>query len=353
MNLTRFKVENFRNFLQKEVRLAGGLNVILGRNSTGKTNLLEAVSLLATGESFRGARNDQLAYQAKEGLCRVGGRVATGSETVDLEIVLEPGGSGRQAVKRFAVNNVARRRVDFIAHFRVVVFEPEDLEMIIGSPSARRRFLDDVLESVDQDYYRALRSYQKGLRARNKLLERIREGQTERASLFFWDRLLVENGQILSQSRAEFIDYINERPDYFGDLVITYDQSSISPERLARYERQEVAAGMTLVGPHRDDIQIGLVRSGNHTEPRQLALFGSRGEQRLAVFSLKLAHLEYVVEKTNTRPVLLLDDIFSELDRENQHRLVEVIPKQQTILTATDLSVVESAGLQQANTITL
>ena len=353
MRLQKIRLENFRNFTRKELEFGDGLNVIAGRNTIGKTNLLEAIGLLASGSSFRGAKNDQLRRQNGGEVTRVKGRMIVGEQKVDLEVFFQSIDTSGQLLKKFLINGVARRRVDFAAQLRVVVFRPEDLELVSGSPTLRRGFLDTILESVDQEYFRALRSYQKGLRQRNRLLEQIREGETQRAGLYFWDRLLIENGQLLSRCRTEFVDYLNERPDYFGDLVIKYDQSLISPERFKKYEHQEVAAAMTLVGPHRDDLIISLAGKNGQMKARALADFGSRGEQRLAVFSLKLAHLEYVALKSGFRPVLILDDIFSELDQENRKQLLSVIPKQQTFLTTANLKSVDELLTDQAKLINL
>lgn len=336
MRLISLGLENFRNFSKKEFIFGPGLNVVVGRNTIGKTNLLEAIGLLATGGSFRGAKNNQLVRQNGGEVTRVRGKFSAGGQEEGLEILFQRMGEV-PLLKRFLVNGVPRRRVDFIGQLRAVVFRPEDLDLVAGSPNVRREFLDAVLTSVDQDYLRALHSYQKGLRQRNRLLEQIREEGAPRSGLFFWDRLLIENGQRLSSERTEFVNYLNQQPDYFGDLVIDYDQSVISPERLRQYERQEVAAGMTLVGPHRDDLKILMMAKNGDKKTRDLADFGSRGEQRLAVFSLKLAQLEFVALRSGSRPLLLLDDIFSELDEENRKHLVTVIPKQQTFLTTTGL----------------
>jgi DNA replication and repair protein RecF len=167
--------------------------------------------------------------------------------------------------------------------------------------------------------------------------------------LFFWDKLLIENGQRISEKRKELIDFANqyfETLKGFGDFRLEYDKSIISPQRLEKYAREEVAAGVTLVGPHRDDIQFEL-------EDRNLHTFGSRGEQRMAIFNLKLAELEFVSEKTAARPVLLLDDIFSELDQEHRSQIIRVIPKQQTIITATDRRLFDKRLYQKAETIFL
>lgn len=347
MVLKKFALKNYRNFAQKKFEFSSQTTLVVGKNASGKTNLLEAVNLLSVGRSFRGGKDEEMINYQSE-MATVSGEVAisidgSGRPTQEkMEIVLTKGEveGVRAPRKRYLLNGVAKRAMDFVGTLRVVLFRPEDLEIVIDSPSTRREYFDAVLEPIDREYRRASLSYQKGLRQRNKLLEQIREGQAQRSVLFFWDKLLVGNGQLLTSKRAEFINFVNDQPDYFGDLQIEYDQSIISPEKLEKYKREEVAAGMTLIGPHRDDFKVKSQKS-KIREARDLSIYGSRGEQRLAVFSLKLAELEFVSAKTKTRPVLLLDDIFSELDESNREHLLEVIPKQQTVITATELAIVE------------
>jgi DNA replication and repair protein RecF len=383
VEINSLQLQNFRSYKKQEFKFASGTTLLVGPNASGKTNLLEAIYLLATGKSFRAGVEEEMISYGKE-FARVKGVVAhfsarqegrelkfTRTEGEDLEVLLTTGevAGKKVAKKKYSINKVGKRRMDFVGRLRCVLFGPEDLEIIVDSPSTRRNYLDNVLEQVDRDYRRSSLSYQKGLRQRNKLLEQIREEGKPRSVLFFWDKLLIENGEVITQKREEFIDFINQQPDYFGDLNIVYDRSTISPQRLGKYAGEEVAAGMTLVGPHRDDFEVTMKKRSLHT-------FGSRGEQRTAVFSLKLGELEYVSQRTSDpstghstlrdepsssdskssgqdRPVLLLDDIFSELDHERRKRLLEVIPKQQTIITTTDIHLVEPAYRKKVKKIEL
>jgi len=359
VEINSLQLQNFRNYSKQEFEFVSGTTLLVGPNTSGKTNLLEAIYLLATGKSFRAGVEKEMISYGKE-IARVKGKVKSEEGMEELEILLTTGqvGGEKVAKKKYSINKVGKRRMDFVGRLRCVLFGPEDLEIIVDSPSTRRNYLDNVLEQVDRDYRRASLSYQKGLRQRNKLLEQIREEGKPRSVLFFWDKLLIENGEIITQKREEFINFINQQPDYFGDLNLVYDKSVISPQRLGKYAGEEVAAGMTLVGPHRDDFVVTLKNAENKTEKRgnegrDLSIYGSRGEQRTAVFSLKLGELEYVAERTEERPVLLLDDIFSELDHERRKRLLEVIPKQQTIITTTDIHLVEPAYRRKVETLSL
>jgi DNA replication and repair protein RecF len=351
MIIKSLQLQNFRSYKEREFKFPQGTTLVVGPNTSGKTNLLEAIYLLATGKSFRAQTEKEMISYGKE-LARIKARVGNEEGGEELEILLTTGqvGERRTMKKQYLFNGVKKRMIDFLGQLNCVFFGPEDLEIIIGSPSIRRDYLDSVLEQVDRDYRRANLSYKKGLRQRNKLLEQIRDKGRAESSLFLWNKLLLENGQLISQKREALINFINQQPDYFGDLIVNYEKNILSPQRLENYQPREIAAGMTLIGPHRDDFSFNLI---NGEEERNLHFFGSRGEQRTAVFSLKLAELEFTAEKTGQRPVLLLDDIFSELDHQRRQHLVKIIPKQQTIITTTDLHLVQPAYRKKAKVIEL
>lgn len=299
-------------------------------------------------------------------------------EFSELEIILTTGQVGEQPTphKKYLVNGVAKRMIDFVGNLRAVLFWPEDLELVTNSPSLRRRYLDLVLTQVDREYRRSLLSYEKGLRQRNRLLERIRDEHLSRSQLLFWDQLLIKNGALLTDKRREFIEFANNFQNTFNfQFTLEYDKSVISESRLREHAEEEVAAGATLVGPHRDEIKFQILPPSTHPvydslTRRDLSIYGSRGEQRLAILWLKLCELEYITQKTRDpstspvpygnrassgqgRPLLLLDDIFSEFDHEHRKLVLEVIPSQQTIITTTDLHLVDQAYLKEVRTIEL
>jgi DNA replication and repair protein RecF len=334
MLVKKVSLQDFRNYSRQVFNFTSGISLIVGPNASGKTNLLEAIYLLATGHSFRAKLEQEMIAYGKH-LARAEGEINLDKEEMDLGIVLTTGQINNQktAKKIYKVNGVNKRMFDFVGNLRVVYFGPQDLEIVVDSPAIRREYLDSVLEQADREYRRASLSYKKGLRQRNRLLEQIRDEGKPRSVLFFWDKLLLGNGAVITQKREEFLNFVNQQPPHFDQLFLDYDKSLISPQRLSKYETEEVAAGMTLVGPHRDDFRL-------LDNKRDLSLYGSRGEQRTAIFSLKLAELEFMAQKAATRPVLLLDDIFSELDHERRQHLLEVIPRQQTIITTTDIHLV-------------
>lgn len=403
MILAKLVLQNFRSYGKKTFEFSPDVTLITGPNTSGKTNLLEAVYLLATGKSFRADReNEMISWRENVGrvIAEVGqpsARVSSRSladsgpfgaglagrllspqsrpEETKLEAVLTTGEViGQKApLKKYLVNGVPRRQIDFVGNLRVVLFWPEDLELVTDSPSLRRRYLDSVLVQVDREYRRNIYSYERGLRQRNRLLDLIGEGKAHRHQLTFWDQLLIKAGAYITDKRQEYIDYVNKRSFLLGasQFALTYDRSVISEARLLQYKDEEVAVGATLVGPHRDDFILEksvkrkasgktedkpLADCGGRGEPRKsldLSIYGSRGEQRLAVLWLKLAELDFIESKTEERPVLLLDDIFSELDEEHRELVTEVVDKQQTIMTATDESLVPKAKFKQMHVIRL
>ena len=338
MIISKLRLQHFRLYDKKEFVFDGKNTLVVGQNTVGKTNILEAIYLLASGKSFRaGLESEMISYDQE--IARVKGRIEN-EELTDLEIVLTRGevGGEKTSKKKFLVNGVSRRMFDFVGKLKAVYFRPEDLDLVTDSPSLRRKYLDMVLGQVDKEYLRNLLSYEKGLRQRNKLLERIREEGIPRSQLLFWDQLLIKTGNYLTNSREEFIAYCNQNKSIVN-YELEYDKSMISPARLEEYAVEEIAAASTLVGPHRDDFCFLL-------KNRELHAFGSRGEQRLGVLWLKLAELEFIGDRTNERPILLLDDIFSELDKKHRELVLEIIGKQQTIITTTDLKLVDKKCLK-------
>lgn len=347
--LQKISLQNFRNFEEKLLEFSGAATVIVGPNAAGKTNILEAINLLSTGKSFK-ARIEEEMVNYKEELGRVKGKITEGAgraESTELEVVLTRGVmtrgnlSEKVARKRLMVQGVGKRLVDFAGHLKTVLFVPKDLDLVTESPSLRRKFLDSVLSQVDREYGRAILSYEKGLRRRNRLLLRIREEGISRSHLYFWDRLLIKNGEYITRAREEIVDFINKDS---GQYQIEYDKSIISEGRLKQYKDEEVASASTLVGPHRDDLVFYIGHDAPLEDKKELAKYGSRGEQRMGVLWLKMAELAFIEEKTGEKPTLLLDDIFSELDYEHRKLVAEIAKKQQTVLTTVDPHYIEGFG---------
>lgn len=342
MQLKKLILQDFRNYERKEFEFENGTTVFIGPNAIGKTNILEAVYLISTGNSFKAKRIDEMIRFAQE-TGKVEANVEVDGEVNKLTVVLTHGElMGKKVAKRrFLIEDVAKRKGDFVGMLPSVVFRPEDLDLMDGSPSLRRNWLDGVLLQADRDYVRSLMSYEQALRRRNKILEAIREGLTNRYQLTFWDGLLIKHGNVVTDKRENLINYINEvwrRSDLFTELKIYYDRSDISEKRLEQYEREEVAAGHTLVGPHKDDFLVNEVKD---QIKRDLAVYGSRGEKRMTVLGLKMGELLFLEEKLGVKPLLLLDDIFSELDQIHTKEVHRVMIGRQVLVTTTDVKDIE------------
>jgi DNA replication and repair protein RecF len=322
------KLTDFRNFRAKTLEFSDRITTIVGPNASGKTNILEALYLLSTAKSFK-AKLEAEMIRYGQYLAKV--------KCDGLELMITKGDNGWPK-KKLLVNGVPKRTIDFAGNFKTVLFGPWDMDLVTESPSIRRKFLDNVLSQVDREYRRSTLSYEKGLRQRNRLLFRIREEGIPRSQLLFWNQLLVKNGDYISLRRQEFIDFVNsEKSPSNTHYRLEYDKSVISDGRLEQYKEEEVAAATTLVGPHRDDF---IFFEGK----RNLASFGSRGEQRMGVLWLKMSELNFIETKTEVRPTLLLDDIFSELDHEHRDVVMELSKKQQTIITTADIHFLKGIG---------
>ncbi|MCL6096195.1 MAG: DNA replication and repair protein RecF [Patescibacteria group bacterium] len=338
--LKSITLQNFRNYQAEEFKFNGDTTVIIGPNTSGKTNLIEAIFLLSTGKSFRTDKDTQM-ISFREDLARVKAKVGDPSvssgQVTELEVIITNGqvGGKTSQYKKFLVNGVSKRRVDFAEKLTAVLFSPEDLEIIVDSPSLRRRFLDNVLEQVDREYRLAVSAYTKALRQRNALLEKTRETGIRNEKQFeYWDNLVIENGELITKKREEFINFINNETKDVFDFVAFYDKSVISKQRLLQYKEAEVASGVTLVGPHRDDFSVSMFNNTRQTT-HDVKFYGSRGQQRLVILQLKMLELLFIEKKLGQRPVLILDDIFSELDGGHIKLILEMINLQQTIITTT------------------
>src|ERR1035437_1543444 len=350
MTLKSISLQNFRSYLAEEFKFNGDTMVIIGPNTSGKTNLIEAIFLLATGKSFRTDKDIQM-INFKQDLARVKGK----ADETSLEVMITNGQLGGQQsqYKKFLVNGVAKRRVDFVENFPAVLFSPEDLDIIVDSPSLRRKFLDNVLEQVDREYRLAIISYTKGLRQRNALLENIRETGIRNEKQFeYWDNLIIEFGEKITKKREEFIEFVNNETKDIFDFVAIYDKSVISKARLLQYKEAEVASTVTLVGPHRDDFSVSMYDNTRKTT-HDIKFYGSRGQQRLAILQLKILELLFIEKRLGQRPVLLLDDIFSELDEGHIELILEMIGLQQTIITTTHKEFIPSKVLNKMQVIRL
>lgn len=325
--LKSLTLQNFRSYKKSSFDFDNKSKIIIGPNTAGKSNLIESIFLLSSGKSFRADKDAQMVKIGHEM-----GKVKARVSDIDLEVTVTVGevAGVKAQYKRFFVNGVAKRRADFVGNLPAVLFSPQDLEVIAGSPGLRRNFLDNVLDQTDREYRIASISFAKGLRQRNALLEIAKDtGRRMEREFEYWDKLLIDAGGLITKKREDFINYLNDSQKEIFDFKLEYDKSIISKERLEQYRDAETASGVTLVGPHRDDFMVLFEKD------KPIKSFGSRGQQRLAVLQLKLLELLYIKAKFNSSPLLLLDDVFSELDEGHINLILGIIDNQQTIITTT------------------
>ena len=351
MHCRRLELVDFRNFAGLELDLPAGPVLVLGRNAQGKSNLLEAVLALASG---RGRSHRTLAELIRtidggpRPFARIRAEVAAKDRATRLELVFalnptEDGQPGRRASRRVVVDGKPRRASELLGQLNAVHFSPDDIDLLGGAPAERRRFLDVAISQVDRDYVRDLVDYGRVLSQRNALLRELRERGGDGAGLEFWDGKLVELGGRIVATRQRFVGRLNdsgatsyrELAGPAEPLRVEYVMASMMDARLpldslAELRGREIQRGQTLVGPHRDDVAI-LV------DGQPAAAFASRGQQRLVVLSLRLAEMEWLGRAAGEPPVLLLDDIFSELDPDHRAAVIARMPKgAQVLVTAAD-----------------
>jgi DNA replication and repair protein RecF len=373
MHLTYLSLTNFRNFIRLETDIPTGSLLLVGANAQGKTSLLEAIHYL-TGTGSPHTPSDRqlinfLALQEPTPFARIVAEVRRQDRLhrIEIRLILDSGGKvGEQRLrKEILVNGIKRRMRDITGVFNAVIFLPQDMNVIEGSPSQRRRLLNSVISQADPTYAEALSEYRKILTQRNALLKQLQERSTDSDELSFWDDQLCHHAAVIIRARALAL---NELENLAGpihqeltrgleslrlDYTPAYDPAShpqgqlgtpmesrviglevarkgmLATLQLTRDE--EIARGMTLTGPHRDDFHFRVNGIDLHS-------YGSRGQNRTAILSVKLSEVDWLLQRTDEHPVLLMDEVMAELDPERrQDLLTKVNVAQQTILTAADL----------------
>jgi DNA replication and repair protein RecF len=357
MFLQKIALQNFRNYQMSVFELKSGANLLVGPNAIGKTSVIEAIHLLSTGDSFRANKIGEMVKFDQE-LARVKAKVGdnkTDDET--LEILLNHGVvSGRRTQKRhFNLNGAKKRKKDFVGQFYSVVFRPEDMRLIEGSKSRRRKFMDESLSILDWRYARSLKMYEEALLKRSKLLWQIKEGLVPKTTLKYWNLTVVKHGTYLQEKRQAFLDSF-AKISFPLDFTVEYQPSIISDERIEEYQPKAIIVGRSLIGPHKDDFIVKLDNGGEKNGTSfDVAVYGSRGQQRMAVLWLKTCQLEYLEEKSEQKVLLLLDDILSELDEEMREKVLSLLEGRQSIITSADSGTASEIKkyIKKINTIKL
>lgn len=397
MYLTHLSLTHFRNYRRLELDFRGPLTLLQGPNAQGKTNLLEAIYFLATSKPVHaGNEREVVDWQAGDEpipFARVAAHVQFDGRPSELEILLTPREDGGNFKKQIRINGVNRRSIDLVGMLRAVLFLPEDIRLVDGAPSERRRYLDIALCQMDRPYCRALSQYNKVLEQRNSLLRLLREQESPtpaasiEAQLGFWDDQLVATGSLVVAARHRLLlELQHEATELHAELsrgsetlalqyLPSFNPGHLDDADFARLEsetgaalvalapahplaldvvaaryraqvharrRRELDAATTLYGPHRDDFRF-LVNG------RDLRLYGSRGQQRSAALALKLAEVRVMSRRTGAAPLLLLDDVMSELDAQRRGMLLRALDGvEQAILTTTDWEDFAPDFLQRA-----
>ena len=334
MFIENLSVLNFRNLKDTTIDFSNGINIFYGDNAQGKTNLLEAIYICSAGRSQRTRTESQLVkFGYDEAHIRTFVMRENTRDRIDVHIK-------KDERKGMAVNGLPVKKIaDFFGNLNTVIFSPEDLRLVKGGPSERRRFMDMELCQLNRVYCHDLQNYYKILKQRNNLLKSIYKDSSLSDTLDVWDIQLAEYGERITEKRGIFTDRLNElsREIHSGitggkeTLSVEYRPNSENgslADRLKYYRNRDIALGSTSCGPHKDDMLFFI--DGNDTKS-----YGSQGQQRTASLSAKLAEIELIRTETDENPILLLDDVLSELDESRQVYLMENIGKLQTFITCT------------------
>ena len=343
MYIKEIELHNFRNYKEQKVSFSRGVNIFIGKNAQGKTNLLEGIYLNAFGKSFKNVKDKELIRFGEEY-----GGVSTISENEDGELTTEIviRNDGRKGIKKDGVQ--VRRASELLDRIYIVIFSPEDLRIVKDEPEKRRKFINRELCQIRAGYLADLNDYNKILKQRNAYLK---DDRIDYDMLDIWDRQLAASGTRIIRKRKQFIEHIDEisRDIHYGitdgkeRLALKYESNIPASanteedfyELLAATREDDIRNGTTSRGPHRDDFSI-------NADAIDLRRFGSQGQQRTAALSLKLSEIKIIEEEKGEKPILLLDDVLSELDAGRQAMLISSLGENQMFITTTE--IVESVA---------
>ena len=389
IRITKLSLSNFRNFSECSLDLEPGITVFQGPNGHGKSNLMEAVYLIAIAKSPRSSSDRELLgwdVVQNGGHVQIAGVARDDELTVQVQIDFdviprppEPGSGGARPApsvrKELRINGVQRSAADFVGAVNVVAFSADDIQLVMGGPSVRRRYLDILISQSDPPYLKMIQRYSRVVNQRNHLLRQMREGRVGSDELEFWNDRLVNEGAAIIERRGRAVERLAEeaaprhlalsggrerlgvqyRPRVSANAEDGPDPVPTSASELASIMRasletvrpREIGQGATVIGPHRDEIALSL-----NDEPA--GAFSSRGQARTAALALRLAEAAFVTSATGRTPVLALDDVLSELDQTRRKLVLEnVASYEQVLITTTDFDRVEDSFLSGAARMTV
>lgn len=336
IELQQLQLTNFRSYEQFNWECQPGLNIIQGPNAAGKTNLLEAIGYLSFVRSLRQQQDHKIISRGTS-FFKIKGLCVSNNELLELLIVYQNNN------KILTINRNRNRLIELLGIFPVIFFGPDDLNLVKGSPFYRRQYMDREISILDRYYCQSLQAYRRILLQRNRLLRDLKSGKCKTQDLEPWNNQLLSIGMTIIQKRKHFLQALAPLAQniYRGmgtkeHLYLSYKANIASEDewqaKMAAGERQEIEAGMSLWGPHRDDFIFTL-------DDFEARFFASQGQQRSSVLALKIAEASYFKQLLGAMPVLLLDDVFSELDLSRQEALLELLHGEgQTFLTTTEIA---------------
>ena len=334
MNITNIKLQNYRNYNDIEIELENGLNLFVGNNAQGKTNLLESIYVSSHGKSYRTSKDLEL-IKFGEDFLSIDIKMDKADREENIKIKIN-----NNKEKIIEINNLKIKKLsDLIGYIKVITFKPEDLLLIKEGPNNRRKFLDSEISQIDNYYMQNLQKYNRALLQKNNYLKNTRDINIEELSI--WNSQLATYGAEIIKIRRNYINEINEliNPIHSNitsekeNIKMIYEENVSEDNILNKLEsniNQDIKYRSSQVGPHRDDFSFTI----NDVDVKK---FGSQGQQRTSILSLLFSQIELIKNRTGETPILLLDDVLSELDEKRQMKMIEYINRMQTILTCTEI----------------
>lgn len=334
MYINKIKLQNFRNYNEQEINLNKSINVFYGDNAQGKTNILEAIFLCTFGKSFRTNKEKELIKLGKDNANVI---IEYEKKDRDGKILISISDK-----KQILVNGIKIKKLsELLGNINIVIFTPDDINILKGGPALRRRFLDMMIGQLKPNYVYTLNMYIKTLEQRNNYLRQIKEENKPENLLDIWDEKLIEYADIIYKYRKEFIDKIKKKiniihkkiTDEKEEINIQYisncESKEVYSELLKQRRKLDIIKGFTTKGIHRDDFEI-------YINNKELSIYGSQGQNRTAILSLKLSELQVIYDEIEEEPILLLDDFMSELDINRRKNFLNNINNTQVIITCAE-----------------
>ncbi len=340
MLLRQVNLKNFRNFKEAVFDFNPFLTIIVGENARGKTNLLEAIYFLINGTGFREEKEEELLSFDKIA-SSVEGKFGEKDHLFNFKIILKK--KDEAVEKNFFVDKVKKKYQQYVTSLsKAVLFSPEQIEIITSSPNKRRDYFNTLISFYDFEYKKKLSNYDNALRRRNRILETVYDEEKLQEELLFWNEYLEEQAVYLVAKRQAYVDFLNSHPRIDNqDFAVEYLKNELTRDKLKEIYHEERKYCRTLIGPQKDDFvfyKMGEVKKNLHH-------YGSRGEQRMAIIWLKLNEIKYYEDKFGKKPILLLDDVFSEFDMNNKKLIFNLVKNYQSIVTTTEIELFDLADM--------